>query len=117
MEDTDMNWRKASYSSNGGANCVEVATDGIVLVRDTTDREGPLRGNEEASPLVVRGLASVVSGLRVGTGGFCPLLDTRKSRVEATRPHKRLTLSKFKSNRPCRQMRWTECRTRLLPAG
>jgi hypothetical protein len=41
MEDTDMNWRKASYSSNGGANCVEVATAGVVLVRDTTDREGP----------------------------------------------------------------------------
>ena len=42
MEDTDMNWRKASYSSNGGANCVEVATVGTVLVRDTTDREGPM---------------------------------------------------------------------------
>jgi Domain of unknown function (DUF397) len=42
MEDTDMNWRKASYSSNGGANCVEVATAGTVLVRDTTDREGPM---------------------------------------------------------------------------
>jgi len=42
MEDTDMNWRKASYSSNGGANCVEVATADAVLVRDTTDREGPL---------------------------------------------------------------------------
>jgi hypothetical protein len=40
MEDTDMNWRKASYSSNGGANCVEVATADTVLVRDTTDREG-----------------------------------------------------------------------------
>jgi len=40
MEDTDMNWRKASYSSNGGANCVEVATAGTVLVRDTTNRDG-----------------------------------------------------------------------------
>jgi hypothetical protein len=40
MEDTDMNWRKASYSSNGGENCVEVATAGTVLVRDTTDRDG-----------------------------------------------------------------------------
>lgn len=37
MEDTDMNWRKASYSSNGGANCVEVATAGTVLIRDTKD--------------------------------------------------------------------------------
>jgi hypothetical protein len=42
MEDTDMNWRKSRYSSNGGANCVEVATAGTVLVRDTTDREGPM---------------------------------------------------------------------------
>jgi hypothetical protein len=34
-------WRKATYSSNGGATCVETATDfGLVLVRDTKDREG-----------------------------------------------------------------------------
>ena len=40
MEDTDMTWRKASYSSNGGANCVEVGqgTAGVA-VRDTTDRD------------------------------------------------------------------------------
>jgi hypothetical protein len=39
MEDTDLNWRKASYSSNGGGNCVEVADHGNrVLVRDTKDR-------------------------------------------------------------------------------
>jgi hypothetical protein len=33
-------WRKSSYS--GGANnaCVEVATAGAVLVRDTTNRDG-----------------------------------------------------------------------------
>ncbi len=34
-----MNWRKASYSSNGEA-CVEVATADAVLIRDTTDRQG-----------------------------------------------------------------------------
>lgn len=41
MEDTSMTrWRKSSYS-NGGANaCVEVASAGGVLVRDTTDRDG-----------------------------------------------------------------------------
>lgn len=59
MEDTDINWRKSSYSSNGGATCVEVGTwrkasysnggenacvevasaDGV-LVRDTTNRDG-----------------------------------------------------------------------------
>ena len=35
-------WRKASYSSGSGTNCVEagVAEPGLVLVRDTTDRDG-----------------------------------------------------------------------------
>ena len=37
-------WRTSSYSGNGGQNCVEAASDnGVVLVRDTTDRErGPV---------------------------------------------------------------------------
>jgi hypothetical protein len=34
-----MDWRKASYSAEGG-NCVEVASDGSILVRDTQDRGG-----------------------------------------------------------------------------
>jgi hypothetical protein len=34
-------WRKSSYSTNGGQDCVEVAgTEGAVMVRDTTDRDG-----------------------------------------------------------------------------
>lgn len=33
-------WRKSSYSTGNGDNCVEVATGGNVLVRDTTDRAG-----------------------------------------------------------------------------
>ena len=28
-------WRKSSYSTNGGQDCVEVAGDGAVLIRDT----------------------------------------------------------------------------------
>ena len=40
MEDTYMNWRKATYS-NGGENCLETASgSGVVLVRDTKDRDG-----------------------------------------------------------------------------
>ena len=36
-------WRKSSYSGNGGQDCVEVAGDGAVLIRDTKDRErGPV---------------------------------------------------------------------------
>lgn len=33
-------WRKSSYSGSNGGSCVEVASDGGVLVRDTTDRAG-----------------------------------------------------------------------------
>lgn len=42
MEDTALKWRKASSSSNGGGNCVEVADHAnCVLVRDTKKRTGP----------------------------------------------------------------------------
>ena len=36
----DPRWRKSSYSANGGQNCVEVAGDNAVLVRDTSNRDG-----------------------------------------------------------------------------
>ena len=36
-----LNWRKASYSGSGGGGCVEVASsEPVVLVRDTTNRDG-----------------------------------------------------------------------------
>ena len=38
----DSNWRKSSYSGSNGGECVEVATTGTVLVRDTADRSGPV---------------------------------------------------------------------------
>jgi hypothetical protein len=34
-------WRKSSYSTSTGGSCVEVSTPGDILVRDTTDRTGP----------------------------------------------------------------------------
>ncbi len=38
-----LNWRKASYSAGNGGGCVEAAsTPGTVLIRDTTDRTGPV---------------------------------------------------------------------------
>ena len=41
MEQLTPSWRKSSYSGNGGANCVETANaPGVVLVRDTTSRDG-----------------------------------------------------------------------------
>jgi len=36
-----MDWRKSSYSGANGGQCLETASgDGMVLVRDTTDRDG-----------------------------------------------------------------------------
>ena len=40
MESTDVNWRKSSYSGNGGGECVEVAASDSVLVRDSRDQGG-----------------------------------------------------------------------------
>ena len=33
-------WRKSTYSDATGGNCVEVASYGVVKVRDTTNRDG-----------------------------------------------------------------------------
>jgi hypothetical protein len=36
-----MDWRKSSYSSDNGGECVECGTNaGAVLIRDTTNRAG-----------------------------------------------------------------------------
>lgn len=37
----ESDWRKSRYSGDNGGECVEVASDGLVLVRDTSDRTGP----------------------------------------------------------------------------
>jgi hypothetical protein len=36
-----QSWPKWTYSDTGGGNCVEVGQASGVVVRDTTDREGP----------------------------------------------------------------------------
>ncbi|HEY3733353.1 MAG TPA: DUF397 domain-containing protein [Streptosporangiaceae bacterium] len=43
MDLSGANWRKASYSTGNGGNCVEVARNlpGIVAVRDSKDPDGP----------------------------------------------------------------------------
>ena len=38
----ESNWRKSSYSGSNGGECVEVASVGAVMVRDTSDRNGPM---------------------------------------------------------------------------
>jgi hypothetical protein len=43
MESLDPRWRKSSYSGTSGGSCVELGqSPRIVLVRDTTDRSGPV---------------------------------------------------------------------------
>jgi len=63
MEDKiDLRWRKASYSGNGGGNCVEVGDAArVIIVRDTKDRSGPVL---RFSPAVWRRFAD-----QVKTGG------------------------------------------------
>ncbi len=40
--DMNLQWRKATYSSGNGGNCIEVATaDRIVAVRDSKNPDGP----------------------------------------------------------------------------
>jgi hypothetical protein len=37
-----VDWRKSTYSDGNGGSCVETASgNGVILVRDTTDRDGP----------------------------------------------------------------------------
>ena len=36
-----MDWRKSTYSDSNGGQCVETASgNGVILVRDTTNRDG-----------------------------------------------------------------------------
>jgi Domain of unknown function (DUF397) len=36
----DRVWRKSTYSGSDGGSCVEVGQDRVIVVRDTTDRDG-----------------------------------------------------------------------------
>ena len=43
MQTISAPWRKSTYSANGGQDCIEVAGDGAVLIRDTKDNgQGPV---------------------------------------------------------------------------
>ena len=44
MDLSRAEWRKASYSSTNGGNCVEVADNlrGVVAVRDSKQPDGPV---------------------------------------------------------------------------
>ena len=41
MDTVELLWRKSSYSGGNGGNCVEVGgAPGMVMVRDSADRDG-----------------------------------------------------------------------------
>ena len=44
MDVSSATWRKSSYSGGNGGGCVEIARNlpGIVAVRDSKDRTGPV---------------------------------------------------------------------------
>jgi hypothetical protein len=40
---TGVKWRKSSYTTSNGGNCVEVAgAPGVIAVRDSKDPDGPV---------------------------------------------------------------------------
>ena len=38
------NWRKSTHSDANGGDCIEVASTDVIMIRDTTDREGVVLG-------------------------------------------------------------------------
>ncbi|GAB3942980.1 DUF397 domain-containing protein [Micromonospora vulcania] len=58
MDQPDARWRKSTRSGTSGGNCVEVADNltGVVLVRDTKDRDG---GTLSFSPASWRGFVAM----------------------------------------------------------
>lgn len=61
MDLTGVRWRKSSKSGGNGGNCVEVADNlpGVVLVRDTKDRDG---GMLAFAPSAWRAFVAQVAG-------------------------------------------------------
>ena len=59
----ESNWRKSSYSGDNGGECVEVASAEAVLVRDTTDRNGPVLTFTARDSSKSRAVFSLVKGL------------------------------------------------------
>ena len=68
MDLTNADWRKSSYSSSNGGNCIEVAQNlsGFVAVRDSKDPHGAAL---TVSPVAWR---SFLAGVRAGRLGRRP---------------------------------------------
>ncbi|WP_320068380.1 DUF397 domain-containing protein [Micromonospora sp. RTGN7] len=59
---SDAQWRKSTKSGNNQGDCVEVADNlpGVVLVRDTKDRDG---GTLSFSPTAWRGFVGLAKSI------------------------------------------------------
>lgn len=63
MEDTDLTWRKATMSSNGGGGCVEVGATPNGRAAGIRDSKSPERGHLAVTPAMLGALlASVKAG-------------------------------------------------------
>ena len=60
MEGTDLTWRKASKSSNGGAECVEVGTTAAGHAAGIRDSKSPERGHLAVTPTTLGALLARV---------------------------------------------------------
>jgi hypothetical protein len=56
MESTNLTWRKASKSGNGGGNCVEVGVTSAGTVAGIRDSKSPERGHIAVTPEMFRRL-------------------------------------------------------------
>jgi hypothetical protein len=65
MEDTDLTWRKASRSSNGGANCVEVGTSAEGRCAGIRDSKRPDDGHLVITPAMLGALLDSVKAGRL----------------------------------------------------
>jgi hypothetical protein len=66
MDLTSAAWRKSTYSSGNGGNCVEAAQNlpGVVAVRDSKDPDGPVLAFPAAA------WAKFIDGARAGELGL-----------------------------------------------
>jgi hypothetical protein len=63
MEETDLTWRKASKSENGGGGCLEVGTTPAGQCAGIRDSKSPERGHITVTPGMLGALlASVKRG-------------------------------------------------------
>jgi Domain of unknown function (DUF397) len=62
MDLTNAIWRKSSYSSGNGGQCVEVAANlpGVIAVRDSKNPDGP------ALVIKPETFAAFIAGIRAG---------------------------------------------------